>query len=253
MFLPGTGFLHSINPWTKVVLSSTLILLAFIGPLPEFLSIGILVLVILPVSVRAGLGQSITGILYRLVLPTVLALFIAQGLFYPGAKNVLFQIGCLSVKQEGIIFAWITGTRFAVLLTAASLVTLSTSPGALMGEMSKRRFPASLSYLVVSAIQILPLMKKRADNIASAQRARGLDTQGNILMRMKGILPLVMPLIFSSLVDSEERAIALQARAFNSGIKPTSFIEIPDSKLQGIVRLFCPLLILLAVVGRVFL
>ncbi len=236
MYRPGSGLLYRLNPWTKVSLALALVCLAFFGPAERFLPLGLFLLVILPLAVASGLSRPILKVIWQLVLPTALALFVAQGLFYPEARTVLVQWGPLALKQEGLVFAWVTSARFLVMITAFSLLVLSTSPGALVIDLSRRGVPASIAYLVVIAVQILPQMRDRAEAITAAQRARGLNTQGSLVNRLRGLLPLVSPLIFSALVDSEERAIALQSRAFNSGLKPTSYTEIPDSRGQSLLR-----------------
>ena len=57
-------------------------------------------------------------------------------------------------------------------------------------------------------------MVERASVIAGAQRARGLDTEGSVRARLRGVLPLVGPVILSSLTEVEERSLALEVRAF---------------------------------------
>ena len=236
MYLPGSGLLYRLNPWTKVCLALALICLAFIGPVERFLPLGLFLGVILPLALTSGLSGPILKVSWQVVLPTALALFVAQGLFFPGAKTVLVQWGPLAVKTEGLVFAWVISARLLVMMTAFALLVVTTPPGALMLELSRRGLPASIAYLVVAAIQILPQMRDRAEAITAAQRARGLNTQGSLANRLRGLLPLVSPLIFSALVDSEERAIALQSRAFNSGRKPTSYTENPDSRGQSALR-----------------
>jgi energy-coupling factor transport system permease protein len=239
VYLPGAGLLYRWNPWTKVCLALALILLAFLGPGSPVFPLGEFFLMVLPLGLLSGVGRAVGGLSLRLVLPTALVLCVAQGLFFPGAKTVLWQWGWLSVKAEGLVFAAAISARLWVLLTAMALLTLTTSPGALMIDLTQRGLPATIAYLVVSAVQVIPQMRARAENIAAAQRARGLETQGGLLQRLRGLLPLVSPLIFSALVDTEERAIALQARAFNSGVRPTSYTEISDSRGQALLRWGC--------------
>jgi energy-coupling factor transport system permease protein len=236
MYRPGSGLLYQLNPWTKVCLTLALICLAFLGPGERYLPVGLFLLVVLPLAATSGVSRPILKVTGQVVLPTALALLVAQGLFYPEAKTVLAQWGPLAVKTEGLVFAWVISARLLVMMTAFSLLVLTTSPGALMLDLSRRGLPPAIAYLVVSSIQILPQMRDRAEAITAAQRARGLNTQGSLANRLRGLLPLVSPLIFSALVDSEERAIALQSRAFNSGRKPTSYIEIPDGRGQAALR-----------------
>ena len=106
---------------------------------------------------------------------------------------------------------------------------LSTHPSTLMTALTQRGLPPSLTYIIVSTLQIIPQMQLKASTIIDAQRSRGLETQGGLHRRVSALLPLVGPLVFGSLVDVEERAIAIEARAFKAKRTKTSLIEIPDS------------------------
>ena len=97
-------------------------------------------------------------------------------------------------------------------------------------------FPANLAYVIVTTIQIAPRFQARAATILDAQRARGLETEGSFLVRVRAIVPLVVPLILSSLVDVEERALAIEARAFNRPGKKTSLVEIADAPWESAAR-----------------
>jgi energy-coupling factor transporter transmembrane protein EcfT len=53
---------------------------------------------------------------------------------------------------------------------------------------------------------------------------------------VRAVVPLVVPLILSSLVDVEERALAIEARAFNRPGKKTSLVKIEDASWEPAVR-----------------
>ena len=72
-------------------------------------------------------------------------------------------------------------------------------------------------------------MVERASVIASAQRARGLDTEGSVRARLRGLLPLVGPVILSSLTEVEERSLALEVRAFGRPGRRQLLWRIPDT------------------------
>jgi energy-coupling factor transport system permease protein len=95
-------------------------------------------------------------------------------------------------------------------------------------------------------------MRNKANTIIDAQRSRGLETQGSLRRRFGALLPLVGPLVFGSLVDVEERAIALEARAFKANRTKTSLLQIPDSSAQNIFRLSLIVLTLLAIGSRLW-
>ncbi len=61
-------------------------------------------------------------------------------------------------------------------------------------------------------------------------------------------MPLVSPLVFGSLVEVEERAIAIEARGFTSPHKKTSLREIQDSGFDRILRSVLVLIVLVVFV-----
>jgi energy-coupling factor transporter transmembrane protein EcfT len=105
-----------------------------------------------------------------------------------------------------------------------------------MISLVQRGFPANLAYIIVATIQIIPRFQARAASILDAQRARGLETEGSLRTRARAIIPLVAPLILSSLVDVEERALAIEARGFNHPGVKTSFVTIAETRWEVYFR-----------------
>lgn len=105
-----------------------------------------------------------------------------------------------------------------------------------MIALAQRGFPAKVSYIIVSTIQIIPRFQARAAAILDAQRARGLDISGNLLQRGRALIPLVVPLILSSLVDVEERALAVETRAFSRPGHKTSLIIVNEARWERFLR-----------------
>lgn len=112
----------------------------------------------------------------------------------------------------------------------------STHPGHLMTVLDQKGLPAELTYILGSTLQIIPQIQARAVAVQAALRSRGLETEGNLVVRSKALLPFLMPLLLGSLLDVEERAMALEARAFRSEHPKSSLIEIPDPVIEGIGR-----------------
>jgi energy-coupling factor transport system permease protein len=95
-------------------------------------------------------------------------------------------------------------------------------------------------------------MQAKAQTIIAAQRSRGLDTESSILKRIQALVPLVGPLVFGSLVEVEERAIAIEARGFTSPLPKTSLHEIADSKTDKVLRWLLLAVILLTFASRLW-
>jgi energy-coupling factor transporter transmembrane protein EcfT len=96
-------------------------------------------------------------------------------------------------------------------------------------------------------------MQAKAQTILAAQRSRGMDTQSTFLKRIGSLFPLVGPLVFGSLVEVEERAIAIEARGFTSTHPKTSLYEIPDTKFDRMLRWVLIGLVIIFIAARLWL
>jgi energy-coupling factor transport system permease protein len=239
--------LHRAHPLTT--LSLTIAFLVIAALLPDYpWVLGFYGIVLLPL---AGLGKILRPFLRTSLLiiwPFALSLFIIQGLFTPG--EILVQWGILSVKREGLLIAARYSARLLVWLGAVLHLMLVTRPDRLMLALTEIGLPRQIAYIVLSALQIIPRFQGRAQVILDAQRSRGLETEGNLLHRLRMLLPLVAPLILSSILELDERAIALEARGFSrQGIR-TSYVRLIDSRPQKLLRWCLLILCLLGIAAR---
>lgn len=234
LYLPGNTFLYRLNPVTKLTLVVCILLLTFLAPgywTPWFIFGLSLVLALLN-----RLGRLFLQTLWRIVLPLALFLFIIHGLFSPTGQTILLVVGPLSVNQEGLTFALLMTGRILSAVGASLLLVFTTPPATLMVALAQHGVPVTLTYIIGTTLQIIPQMRARAAAITAAQQARGLETSGSLPVRVRALLPLLTPLVLSSLVDVEERAIALEARAFRANRPKTSLIELPDPVGERILR-----------------
>ncbi|MEM4724345.1 MAG: energy-coupling factor transporter transmembrane component T [Candidatus Hadarchaeum sp.] len=236
LYIPTEGRLHRLHPTTKLVLAACLILSGFFGPGYWFASF-LFAALIVPLSVWGGILAPFLRTITRIIGSLALFLFVIHGLFHPGAQTEIWHFWKLSVKLEGIQFAYLVTSRALCMVGASLLMLFTTHPGDLMAALAQRGLPAWLTYIIVSALQIIPLMQAKARTIMDAQLSRGLETEGSIHVRVRALLPLIGPLVLGSLVDVEERAIVLEARAFNAKRTKTLLREIPDSSGERIARL----------------
>ena len=65
---------------------------------------------------------------------------------------------------------------------------------------------------------------------------------------MGSLTPLIGPLVFGSLAEVEERAIAIEARGFTSKKVKTSLYEIPDRSSDKIIRWGLIILVIISIV-----
>jgi energy-coupling factor transport system permease protein len=244
-YVPRDSFLHHLNPLTKLMLVFGLILISFASPYywtPHLL----IPIALIPLSFLGGVARQYFNAALRLILPAAGFLFIMQALFQPLEGRELFRLWFLHPTQESTLFALANAMRIFVMVSSFTIFLLTTHPSELMSDLTRRGLPPQFAYVIISTLQILPQMQAKAQTIIAAQRSRGLDTEGSFARRVSALVPLVGPLVFGSLVEVEERAIAIEARGFTSSRKKTSLREIPDTRLDQFIRWILVLLILTA-------
>ena len=234
-YIPGGSALHRLNPLTKLTLVFALILISFSSPFYWTATL-LLGLVIFPLSFVGRVQREYLITALRLVVPATAFIFGMQSLFLPGGKTLVWHFWFLSLYLEPVQAALLTVSRIFVMISAFILFLLTTHPSELMTDLTRRGLPGQFAYVIVSTLQILPQMQTKAQMIIAAQRSRGLDTEGSLFKRIGALVPLVGPLVFGSLVEVEERAIAIEARGFTSPQPKTSLREIPDRYGEQILR-----------------
>jgi len=176
-----------------------------------------------------------------------------QALFQPIGETVIFKYGFLDATRESVSHAFYFSSRIALMISAFTFFLMTTHPSELMSDMTRRGLPGQFAYVIISTLQILPQMQAKAQTIISAQRSRGLDTESTFLKRAGSLLPLVGPLVFGSLVEVEERAIAIEARGFTSTHLKTSLHDVADTNMDKAIRWFLFAIILLSLTSRLWL
>lgn len=243
--------LHNLNPLTKVVLALSIILVSICSPW-YWTSLILLFLVIVPLGFAGKVAREYFNSAIRLIIPAAGFIFLMQAFFQPIGDTVIFNFWFLDITQESLSFAFRMATRITVMISAFTLFLLTTHPSELMSDLTRRGLPPQFAYVIISTLQILPQMQAKAQTIIAAQQSRGLDTQSTFLKRAGSVVPLVSPLVFGSLVEVEERAIAIEARGFTSKKVKTSLHEIPDSKLDQVIRWGLVILVIISIAANLW-
>jgi energy-coupling factor transport system permease protein len=249
-YIPRESPIHRANPLTKLVLVFAFILISYLSP--WYWTASLLILGDVLLSFVGRVQREYLRTVARLLLPVVGFLFLMQSLFLPYGETEIFSFWFISLTVENIQIAFLNASRIFVMVSSFILLVLSTHPSELMTDLTRRGVPGQLSYVVVSTLQILPQMQAKAVTIIDAQRSRGLDTQGSLRKRIGALVPLVGPLVFGSLVEVEERAIAIEARGFTSGLPKTSLREVADTSADRVARWFLVAITLAVLVSRIW-
>ena len=210
----------------------------------------VFLLCVVPLALWGGILRPLWSALWKIVLPFTISMFVIQGLFWTDGTPVVY-LGPLSLKFEGLIFATTITGRLLAIMGSFLLLSLGTPPDDLMITLEERGVPNSITYIILSTIQLVPGLQLRASKIRDAQRARGLETEGNIFHRIRAMLPLVEPLVLGSIIDVDERAIALEARAFSNKVERTFFRTVEDSSWEKVLRWIMLVLSILLILARI--
>ena len=231
---PAPSAYHRLNPLTKMAAATVATLAAFIlggyvGPL------AILVVGVVPAAIVAGVLPRLIRVALLISLPVAVSVALVS-VFTRAGETVLFVVGPFDATLEGVDFAGQIMVRLVVVAMALGLFGLTTHPRALVVDLEHRGMPPRVAFAAAATLETIPAMIDRATAIQAAQRARGLDTEGGLLARIRGVMPLVGPVILSSLTEVEERSLALEVRAFGRPGRRDLLWSLPDSNRQRLVR-----------------
>jgi energy-coupling factor transport system permease protein len=186
-------------------------------------------------AASAGVAGRLTRISLLVSLPLAVSVVLVS-VFTRAGSTVLFSIGPFDATLEGVDFAAATLVRLLAIALAVGLFSMTTDPRALVADLERRGAPPRLAFVALATVEAVPTLVARGRVIAEAQRARGLDTEGSLLARARGLLPMVGPAILSSLTDVEERSLALETRAFTRPGRRALLWTVPDSGRQAGAR-----------------
>ncbi len=250
LYLPQESGLHRLHPLTKLLLAFFLLVcgLALPGVWAGYLAFALLVM---PLALWGGVLRPLLRAVLRSVVPFAISLFLIQGFLWPRGTPIA-AMGPVSLKLEGLLFAIRSTGRILMVVSSFLLLALTTRPDALALTLGQRGVPKSLTYIVVSTLQIVPRFQLKAATILDAQQSRGLEIRGSLRRRVRALVPLIAPLVLSSLVDIEERAMALEARAFSRKGPKTSLLVLHDTRPQQVGRWLLALATASLLLARLF-
>ena len=204
--------------------------------------------------IAVGFGVSLKTYVKRIFFSLfwlLIAIFIIQSIFLPSGE-VLLKIGIISVYKEGLFKAIILTSRITAFVSILTLLILITPAKDFTIALEKKGLNSKAAFILLLSLQMIPEMKKQANVIMNSQKSRGVETEGNILVRAKALIPVFIPLVLSSIVNTEEKAITLEARGFSIGEKRTILDDIKETEYDKKVKIFLMVFLILCIIWRVY-
>jgi energy-coupling factor transport system permease protein len=248
LYTERTTIIHTMNPINKL----SYILIALFIPiiLPSF-TISFLCVCLSIVLLLVAKVFRKTLPIFGFVFLILLTVVIIQGLFKPENQTALFHIGPFTMYKEGLLYALKIIFRVVNIVSAFMILVLTTKPSELVEVLVRKGMSPRIGYVVISVFQIIPEMMGTMGTIMDAQRARGMETEGNLKVRMKAFLPLLGPVVLGSLINTKERAMALEVRGFNSRIPKTYLYEEKKYAFSKLIQWGFLILIVCALAWRI--
>jgi len=241
---------HQLGPLSKLFYIITILVLPVIWGSKWVTFIGILLSIVILISGKV-LRKSLPIMSCSLLI--ILTVVVIQGLFRADNKTPVWQVGILIFYKEGLMVALGIGLNIIHLLLAFSVLILTTKPSDLVEVLVQKGLSPKIGYVLGSVFQIIPQMSATMETIIDAQRSRGMETEGNILTRIKAFIPLIEPVVMNSLIATRERAIALEVRGFNCSNKKSFLKSYEPTKGDHLVYIILTSILILSVIGRILL
>ena len=228
-YIPGDSIIHKLDPRAKLVASFYFIGVIFIANTSQsYLFAGLFTLGCVLLS-KISLGFFIRGVrpLIWLILFTV-----ALQMFFTTGGVVYWSWWIFTLTQYGVMNGIFIFCRFILIIFMSTLLTLTTAPlelsdaiEYLLRPLKVLHFPVhEISLMLSIALRFVPTLMDETEKIMNAQRARGVDFgEGNLIQKMKAVIPLLIPLFVSSFNRAEDLATAMEARGYNGGEGRTKY------------------------------
>lgn len=244
-YVPGESVLHQLDPRTKLlcVLVWMTAALASRGVPPVFAFTCF-------VAIVASLSRLPIRLLLRNLRSFVWLLSITALLhaaMTPG--QLLWHIPWLelNVTNEGLQAAVIFTLRLGAVVTAAAMLTLTTSPMELTDGLERllnpfRRIgvPAhELAMMVSIALRFIPVLAEEAERLQKAQMARGAEFSGHPIARARKLVPLLVPLFLSAFARADRLAVAMEARGYRGGEGRTQYRQLHFGSADLVAAILC--------------
>ena len=251
-YFPGNSPIHRLDPRTKILFLIVYIVALFTAfnwasyaAVFLFLALAIILSKIPLKSILSGMKPLVMILVFTGIL----------NIFFTTGERVLVSFWKITIYWDGVVRAIFMTMRIMMLIAGTFLLTYTTSPisltdglESLLSPLKAIRLPVhELAMMMCIALRFIPTLIEETDKIMSAQKARGADFEsGNLLERVKALVPILVPLFISAFRRADELATAMECRCYQGGDGRTK-MKLLRYKLLDL-KAFGTAIILLAVV-----
>ncbi len=221
-YYPADSVLHRLDP--RVKLLGTLIYVISLFLFQSFsgyivVTVFLAMLIIMSRVPLSFMVKGLKAVMILLIFTAVLNAFLTPG-------RTLIAFWKIDITIEGVRLAAFMVIRLVYLIVGSSVLTLTTTPSELtdglekgLGWLKTFRVPVNEIAMMMSiALTFIPVLLEETDRIIKAQQARGADfDSGNIIRRVKALIPILIPLFVSAFRRANDLALAMESRCYRGG------------------------------------
>jgi len=174
---------------------------------------------------------------------------------------LLFEFWKIQIFSGGIEKALFIAIRIFLLLIISSALTYTTTPTSLTDAIESLLKPLSklgvnthtFAMMMTIALRFIPTLIEETDKIMNAQKARGASLDdGNLIQRVKAVIPILIPLLASSIRRAIELADAMECRCYHGGNGRTRLNVMKSSARDYVCLSFVFVLIVAVILINIF-
>lgn len=172
-----------------------------------------------------------------------------------GTRHEIFRINdYLIFTQEQLLYQITKICKYASVVPLGMLFLLTTNPSELAASLNRVGISYKVSYTLSLTLRYFPDMIRDYQDIAVAQQSRGLDMskKEKLIIRVKHMINICVPLIFSTLDRIELISNAMDLRGFGKHKKRTWYVAKSLKKGDFVAMLMGGLILMLSISISVF-
>ena len=254
-YYPEQSVIHRLDARTKIL--GTLLYIIELILVNSFAGFG---LVILALGVLIGISKVPVRFIFRglkAVVFIILLTFLLNLFMFDG--TVLWHWKFLTITYEGLYRSCFMALRLILLIIGTSMLTLTTKPMELTDGLEKLLKPFNrfglpsheIALMMSIALRFIPTLLEETDKIMKAQQARGADFEsGNLIQRVKNMIPILIPLFVGSFRIAQDLALAMEARCYHGGVGRTRMKEIVFSRRDGVAGVLLAVFLGIVIASR---
>jgi energy-coupling factor transport system permease protein len=219
LYLDRSTVIHRLHPIVKLAALFVLFWSAFWVDQPlALLPIAILMAILAQIAGAWPNFRAFRWFILLIIPPTMIQWMVVYRQGPP-----IVNLWIIHLSRPSILFGLGKGLKLAELLAASILFLSTTSIEEFSTSLVSLRVPYRVAFAMSLAFRLVPLFIDSAITVVQAQSLRGYDfNRGNAFERMRRYVPALIPVFMGALRRANNMAMALEARGFGMGARPTA-------------------------------